>query len=56
MKFGERIFNEAVAEWRPAYVQYRKLTDILDHIAQKYPRPTVQDLSSRRDKQRANNI
>jgi len=45
MKFGERIFNEAVAEWRPAYVQYRKLTDILDHIAQKYPRPTVQDLS-----------
>lgn len=43
MKFGDRLFNEAIPEWRPAYVNYKRLKKLIKAIGKKYPR-AVRDL------------
>eukprot|EP00043_Microstomoeca_roanoka_P019928 m.232408 g.232408 ORF g.232408 m.232408 type:complete len:795 (+) comp17075_c13_seq1:234-2618(+) len=43
MKFGDHLFNSAVPEWRPAYVNYKQLKKKIKAIVKKYPRQ-VRDL------------
>ncbi|EGD72104.1 xenotropic and polytropic murine leukemia virus receptor xpr1 [Salpingoeca rosetta] len=38
MKFGDELFNNAIPEWRPAYVNYKRLKKLLKAIRTKFPR------------------
>ncbi|EGD72103.1 xenotropic and polytropic murine leukemia virus receptor xpr1 [Salpingoeca rosetta] len=46
MKFGLTLFNNAVPEWRPAYVDYERLKKKLQEISNAFPR-TVRNLHPR---------
>lgn len=43
MKFGEHLFNNAIPEWRAAYVDYKRLKKLLKAIGRRFPKP-VRDL------------